>query len=196
VLDLKHVVRHTDRGSQDTSIRFTERLAEAGIQPSVGAVGSSYGNALAETINGLYKTELIQPSKPWRTIEDLELASAQWVDWFNRHRLYEYYEDIPPAELGAADYAQEQRPAASCVLASGSIRTRRGDSVSSTQIHLRSNWSPVGSGRKLSRWFPPSSWRRRRSPGGYSEKQPRISVLAQPTALSVQEHFDLEREQV
>ena len=73
VLDLKDVVHHTDRGSQYTSIRFTERLAEAGIQPSVGAVGSSYDNALAETINGLYKTELIKPRKPWRTIEEVEL---------------------------------------------------------------------------------------------------------------------------
>ena len=77
VLDLKDVVHHTDRGSQYTSIRFTERLAEAGIQPSVGAVGSSYDNALAETINGLYKTELIRPRKPWRTIEDVELATAR-----------------------------------------------------------------------------------------------------------------------
>ena len=74
VIELKDVVHHTDRGSQYTSIRFTERLAEAGIQPSVGAVGSSYDNALAETINGLYKTELIKPGKPWRSIEDVELA--------------------------------------------------------------------------------------------------------------------------
>jgi hypothetical protein len=76
LLDLKDVVHHTDRGSQYTSIRFTERLAEAGIQPSVGAVGSSYDNALAETINGLYKTELTKPRKPWRTIEEVELATA------------------------------------------------------------------------------------------------------------------------
>ena len=82
LFDLKDVVHHTDRGSQYTSIRFTERLAEAGIQPSVGAVGSSYDNALAETINGLYKTELIKPRKPWRTIEEVELATAEWVDWF------------------------------------------------------------------------------------------------------------------
>ena len=75
-IDLKDVVHHTDRGSQYTSIRFTERLAEAGIQPSVGAVGSSYDNALAETINGLYKTELIKPRKPWRTVEEVELATA------------------------------------------------------------------------------------------------------------------------
>ena len=112
VLDLKDVVHHSDRGSQYTSIRFSERLAEAGIQPSVGAVGSSYDNALAETINGLYKTELIKPRKPWRTIEDAEVATAQWVDWFNHRRLYEYCGDVPPAELEAAYYAQSRRPAA------------------------------------------------------------------------------------
>jgi putative transposase len=112
LFDLKDVVHHTDRGSQYTSIRFTERLAEAGIQPSVGAVGSSYDNALAETINGLYKTELIKPRKPWRTIEEVELATAEWVDWFNHRRLYEYCGDIPPVDLEAAYYAQQRRPAA------------------------------------------------------------------------------------
>jgi putative transposase len=112
VIDLKDVVHHTDRGSQYTSIRFTERLAEAGIQPSVGAVGSSYDNALAETINGLYKTELIKPRKPWRTIEEVELATAVWVDWFNRRRVYQYCGDIPPVELETAYYAQHRRPAA------------------------------------------------------------------------------------
>ena len=111
-LDLKEVIHHTDRGSQYTSIRFTERLADAGIQPSVGAVGSSYDNALAETINGLYKTELVKPRKPWRTIEAVELATAEWVDWFNHHRLYEYCGDIPPIELETAYYAQIRRPAA------------------------------------------------------------------------------------
>lgn len=112
VSDFKDVVHHTDRGSQYTSIRFTERLAEAGIQPSVGAVGSSYDNALAETINGLYKTELIKPAKPWRTIEEVELATAEWVNWFNHHRLYQYCGDIPPVELETVYYAQRWRPAA------------------------------------------------------------------------------------
>jgi len=111
-IDLKDIVHHTDRGSQYTSIRFTERLAEAGIQTSVGAVGSSYDNALAETINGLYKTELIKPRKPWRTIDEVEYATARWVDWFNRHRLYEYCGDIPPVEMETAYYARHQRPAA------------------------------------------------------------------------------------
>jgi putative transposase len=112
VVDLKDVVHHTDRGSQYTSIQFSERLAQAGIQPSVGAVGSSYDNALPETINGLYKTELIKPRKPWRSIEDVEVATAEWVHWFNHRRLYEYCGDIPPVELETAYYAQQPRPAA------------------------------------------------------------------------------------
>ena len=112
ISDLKGVVHHTDRGSQYTSIRFTERLAEAGIQPSVGAVGSSYDNALAESINGLYKTELIKPRKPWRTTDEVEYATAKWVDWFNNHRLFEYCGDIPPVELEKAYYVRTQRSAA------------------------------------------------------------------------------------
>lgn len=111
VFDLKDVVHHTDRGSQYTSIRFTERLAEAGIQPSVGAVGSSYDNALAETIIGLYKTELIYPGKPWKTVEDVELATARWVEWFNNRRLYRHCGDVPPAELESAHYAQARAAA-------------------------------------------------------------------------------------
>jgi putative transposase len=106
------VLRRSVESSQYTSIRFSERLAQAGIHPSVGAVGSSYDNALAETINGLYKTELIKPRKPWRSIEDVEVATAAWVHWFNHHRLYEYCGDIPPIELETADYAQQRRPAA------------------------------------------------------------------------------------
>ncbi|WP_280498856.1 IS3 family transposase [Nocardia farcinica] len=104
--DVKDVVHHTDRGAQYTSIAFTERLAEAGIQPSVGAVGSSYDNALAETINGLYKTELIKPRGPWRNADQVEFATAEWVDWFNHRRLYQYCGDVPPAEMEAAYYAQ------------------------------------------------------------------------------------------
>ena len=104
--NLAAVVAHNDRGSQYTSVRYTERLAEAGISPSVGSVGDSFDNALAETINGLYKTELIKPRKPWRTVEDVELATAEWVDWYNHRRLYEYCGDIPPAEMEAAHYAQ------------------------------------------------------------------------------------------
>jgi putative transposase len=106
--DLDSVVAHSDRGSQYTSLRYGERLAEAGISPSVGSVGDSFDNALAETINGLYKTELIKPRGPWKTVDDVEIATAEWVDWFNHRRLYEYCGDIPPAELEAAYYAQHQ----------------------------------------------------------------------------------------
>lgn len=103
---LESVEAHTDRGSQYTAIRYTERLAEANIAASVGSVGSSYDNALAESINGLYKTELIKPRGPWRTLDTVEIATAEWVDWFNHRRLYEYCGDIPPADLEIAYYAQ------------------------------------------------------------------------------------------
>jgi putative transposase len=105
--DVKDVVHHTDRGSQYTSIALTERLAEAGIQPSVGAVGSSYDNALAETINGLYKTEVIKPRGPWRSADQVEFATAEWVDWFNHRRLYQRCGDIPPAETETAYYSRQ-----------------------------------------------------------------------------------------
>jgi putative transposase len=105
---LESVVAHSDSGSQYTSLRYGERLIEAGIRPSVGSVGDSYDNALAETINGLYKTELIKPRGPWKTVDDVEIATAEWVDWFVHRRLYEYCGDIPPAELEAAYYAQHQ----------------------------------------------------------------------------------------
>jgi putative transposase len=111
--DLAGLVHHHDAGSQYRSITFTERLAEAGIDASIGTVGDSYDNALAETINGLYKTELIKPRKPWRTVEQVELATAEWVDWYNHRRLYERCGDVPPVELEAAYYAQHraQQPA-------------------------------------------------------------------------------------
>src|SRR5439155_5805554 len=81
------LVHHSDRGSQYVSIRYSERLAEAGIEPSVGSKGDSYDNALAETINGLYKAELIHRRAPWKTKEAVELATLEWVSWFNHHRL-------------------------------------------------------------------------------------------------------------
>ena len=105
---LDSVVAQTDRGSQCVSIRYTERLDEAGIAASVGTVGDSYDNALAETINGLYKTELIKPRGPWRTLDAVEFATAEWVDWFNHRRLYEYCGDIPPAEAEQHYYAQHR----------------------------------------------------------------------------------------
>lgn len=102
------VVAHTDRGSQHTAIRYTERLAEAEIAASVGAVGSSYDNALAESTNGLYKTELIKPRGPWRTLDLVEITTAEWVDWFNHRRLFEYCGDIPLADLETAYYAHRR----------------------------------------------------------------------------------------
>ena len=94
------------RGTQYVSIRYTERLAEAGIEPSVGSVGDSYDNALAETINGLYKTEVIHRCGPWRSFEAVEMATLEWVDWFNNRRLLEPIGNIPPAEAEANHYAQ------------------------------------------------------------------------------------------
>ena len=87
-------------------MRYTERLDEIGARPSIGTIADSYDNALAETVNGLYKTELTRPQGPWRTIEDLELATLAWVHWFNVERLQGTLGDIPPAEYEAAHYAQ------------------------------------------------------------------------------------------
>ena len=92
------LVHHSDRGAQYVSIKYTERLAEAGIEPSVGSVGNSYDNALAETINGLYKAEVIHRRGPWRNFEAVEFATLEWVDWFNNRRLLEPIGFIPPAE--------------------------------------------------------------------------------------------------
>lgn len=100
------LIHHSDRGSQYVSIRYTERLAEAGIEPSVGSKGDSYDNALAETINGLYKAELIHRRAPWKTKEAVELATLEWVAWFNHHRLLEAIGYIPPAEAEANYYRQ------------------------------------------------------------------------------------------
>jgi putative transposase len=103
---LAGLVHHTDAGSQYTSIAFTERLAAAGVSGSVGTVGDAYDNALAESVIGLFKTELIKPRGPWRTAEQVEVATLEYVDWFNHRRLYEACGDIPPAELEAAYYRQ------------------------------------------------------------------------------------------
>jgi len=100
------LIHHSDRGSQYVSIRYTERLAEAGIEPSVGSKGDSYDNALAETINGLYKAELIHRRAPWKSKESVELATLEWVAWFNNHRLMEPLGYIPPAEAEANYYRQ------------------------------------------------------------------------------------------
>ena len=105
------LVHHSDRGSQYLALRYTERLAEAGVQPSVGSVGDSYDNALAETINGLFKAGVIHRRGPWRSMEAVEFATLEWVDWFNNRRLLEPIGNIPPAEAEARYYAQAEAQA-------------------------------------------------------------------------------------
>lgn len=119
------LVHHSDRGSQYVSIRYSERLAEAGIEPSVGSTGDSYDNALAETINGLFKAEIIHRRGPWKTREAVELATLEWVSWFNHHRLLEPIGYIPPAEAEANYWRQQAeasattKPAKSAALQEG-----------------------------------------------------------------------------
>jgi putative transposase len=108
--DLGQLIHHSDRGVQYLSIRYTERLAENGAVNSVGSRGDSYDNALAETINGLYKTELVRNKGPWRGLEDLELATLEWVDWFNHQRLFHDLGRIPPAEFETNHYRQHTHP--------------------------------------------------------------------------------------
>ena len=104
--DLDQLVHHSDRGVQYLSIRYTERLAEDGVVNSVGSRSDSYDNALAETINGLYKTELVRNKGPWRGLDDLELATLEWVDWFNHRRIFHDLGRIPPAEFETNHYRQ------------------------------------------------------------------------------------------
>jgi transposase InsO family protein len=106
--DRDSLIHHSDRGVQYVSIRYTERLAEAGIEPSVGSIGDSYDNALAETINGLYKAEVIHRRGAWKTTEAVEIATFEWVSWFNHHRLLEPIGYIPPAEFEAMYYRSKE----------------------------------------------------------------------------------------
>jgi putative transposase len=103
---LDELVHHSDRGVQYLAIRYTERLAETGAVNSVGSKGDSYDNALAETMIGLYKAELVRNRGPWRGLDDLELATLEWVDWFNHRRLFEAHGQIPPAEFEEIHYRQ------------------------------------------------------------------------------------------
>jgi putative transposase len=105
------LVHHSDRGGQYLSIRYTERLAAAGIEPSVGSVGDSYDNALAESIIGLFKTEVVWRRGPWKSLEAVEFAALEWVDWFNNRRLLEPIGSIPPAEAEMRYYASQQEVA-------------------------------------------------------------------------------------
>jgi putative transposase len=103
--DLTGLIHHTDAGSQYVSFAFTERLIEAGVDPSVGSVGDAYDNALAESQIGLYKAELIRPEGPWRSVEHVELETLNWVDWFNRERPHEAVDDLPPKRVEEVHYA-------------------------------------------------------------------------------------------
>ena len=104
--DLTGLVHHSDRGVQYTAIRYTERLEEIGAMRSVGSRGDSYDNALAEAVNGLYKAEVIHRLGPWRSLEHVELATAEWVDWWNHRRLHSAIDNVPPAEYEARYYRQ------------------------------------------------------------------------------------------
>jgi len=106
--EVEGVVHHSDRGSQYLSIRYSERMTDAGVEPSVGTTGDSYDNALAETIIGLYKTEVIYHRGPWRNIDAVEYATLEWVDWFNNRRLLEPIGNMPPVEFETAYYRQTE----------------------------------------------------------------------------------------
>ena len=115
------LIHHSDHGSQYLSIRYTERLADAGIEPSVGSVGDSFDNAMAETINGLYKTEVIRRRGPWNGLDDVEYATLEWVDWFNHKRILQPIGDIPPAEY-EDNYYRQMSPAEEAGLKQNSLR--------------------------------------------------------------------------
>jgi len=106
--EIRELIHHSDRGVQYVSISYTERLAEAGIEPSVGSVGDSYDNALAETIIGLYKSEVIYKVGPWRGVEQVEFATLDWVNWFNNRRLFGPIGNIPPVEYEELYYQQQE----------------------------------------------------------------------------------------
>ena len=110
--DVRGLVHHSDRGVQYLAIRYGERLAEAGAVTSVGSKGDSYDNAAAESLNGLYKTELIYQRRTWRTFEEVEIATLEWVDWFNHRRLHSASGNIPPVEYENNHYRQHQEDTA------------------------------------------------------------------------------------
>ncbi len=108
---LHQLIHHSDRGSQYLSVRYTDRLAELGVTGSVGSRGDSFDNALAETVNGLFKTELIRRRGPWRSVEQVELATLEWVDWWNQRRLHTALGGMSPAEYETAYHQDHQQPA-------------------------------------------------------------------------------------
>jgi hypothetical protein len=129
---LRRQVEH----KQYVSIKFTERLAEAGVEPSVGSVGDSYDNALAETVNGLYKAEVIHRCGPWRSFEAVEFATLEWVDWSNNRRLLEPIGNIPPAEAGEQYYAMRDQLPMAARIKQNSLRRTRGGSVAANPTLL------------------------------------------------------------
>ena len=134
--DLDGLVHHTDRGVQYLAIRYTERLAANEIVNSVGSRGDSYDNALAESMNGLYKTELVRNKGPWRGLDDLELATLEWVDWFNHRRLFEDHGRIPPAEF-EEHYYRHVNSAARLRHTPASLHETRGGSLCTSPPRLR-----------------------------------------------------------
>jgi putative transposase len=114
------LVHHSDAGSQYTSIRYSERLADAGAKPSIGSIGDSYDNAMAESVIGLFKTELIRRRGPWPSHDAVEIATLEWVDWFNNRRLYEAIGNIPPAEA-EANYYRTTEPSETVQMAEPSL---------------------------------------------------------------------------
>jgi len=149
--DPGRLIHHSDHGSQYLSIRYTERLAEAGIEPSVGTVGDSYDNALAESVIGLYKTEVIRTRGPWKGLGPVEYATLEWVDWFNTTRLFGPIGDIPPAEY-ETNYYRHNSPAEAAGLKPTSLRQTR---TGSAGVH----------GESLSDLEDNRSRGRRRGPG-------------------------------
>ena len=146
---------HSDAGSQFTSIRYGERLAEIGAVPSIGTIGDSYDNALAETVNGYYKAELIYgPARtgPWKTIEDVELATLSWVYWHNTSRLHSYLGDVPPTEFEATFY-DDQGPTNPWSQSNNpSLRQNQGDSI--TRLIRLAGWRPKS---HMSWWSVPQT---------------------------------------
>ena len=137
--DLDQLVHHSDRGVQYVSIRYTDRLADAGIEPSVGSVGDSYDNALAETIFGLYKTEVIRRRGPWRNLEEVEYATLEWVDWFNHRRLFEPIGNIPPVEFEQLYYQCQEGP----VMEAGTQLTGSPEEPGAVHSNWTSQWGQV-----------------------------------------------------
>jgi putative transposase len=133
-LDVKNVVHHTDKRSHYTSIRFAEHLATSGVRHLVGAIGNSSDNTVAATVTGLYGTGVAERDKPWRTLADLELATARWVDWFNHRRPSEYCGGIPPAEFEAAYHAGHRNP----------VDSGHDPKMNSGNVLHRSTGTPVG----------------------------------------------------